>query len=109
MDDFIRDELILDKKEDYDEVLITIDNSNRVSRIAAKYYVEPTIPEQRIHMYESEIKWLRWGLTRPSTDPNHVTESEARSRISRYKHIIELIKSVEAASCGDTSGSSNQP
>jgi len=108
LDDYIQNEFILDKNNEDDEVLITVNKDNRVSRIDAKYALESTIPDLYIEMYEAYIKWPPRKLYQGAEHAEQETEEQARARIPQYKKYIELIKSVEAAACGSASGNSNQ-
>lgn len=99
-------DILLDEKDEFDEVLITLNKSKRVSRVISKYAVLPTIPEVGIHIFESYIKWPPMRIFQGPNGADQETEEQARARIPQYKHYIELIKSEEAAACGDTSGNS---
>lgn len=105
--DFIQDEFIMDKKNEDDEVLITVDKSNRVSRVDAKYEQETSVPVQHIRRYEAYIKFPPQKLYQGAEHVEEETEEQARARIPQYKKYIELIKSVEAAACGGASDNSN--
>jgi hypothetical protein len=104
----IQGDILLDEKEEFDEVLITLDKNNRVSRIASKFEVVPTTPAFGIDHFESYIKWPPRAIFQGPNGADQETESEARAKIPQYKRFIELIKSEETAVCSGIPGNSNQ-
>jgi hypothetical protein len=92
-------DILLDEKEEFDEVLITLDKNNRVSRVATKYAVYPSIPRVGIDIFESYIKWPPRAIFQSPTGVGQESESEAKAKIPQYKKYIELIKNEETAAC----------
>jgi len=101
-------DILPDEKEEFDEVLITVDKSNRVSRVASKYAVLPTIPKTGIDIFESYVKWPPRAIFQGPNGADQESESEAKAKIPQYKKFIELIKSEEAAACKGTSAKYKQ-
>ncbi len=88
---FTEGDILLDKKGEYDEVLLTLDDDHRISKVASKYAVYPTIPEQGIDLFKAYIR-------RPSLF-SVPQESSLDAEIARYKQYIELIKQEEIEAC----------
>jgi hypothetical protein len=95
----IQGDILLNEKNEFDEVLLTLDQNYRVSQVASKYAVFPTIPQQGIHLFEAYIKWPPRAIFQSATGADQETESEARAKIPQYKQYIDLIKREEAAAC----------
>lgn len=96
---FTEGDIILDGKEKFDEVLISLDKSNRVSQVASKYAVLPSIPKQGINHFKGYIK-RPWRVLIDS--PSGVimeTQSNVNANVIKYKQFIELIKNEEAVAC----------
>ena len=108
LDNFIQDELILDKQEQYDDALITIDKNDKVSRVSAIYFGETSTPAQDIERFEDFIKRPPQRIYQGPVHAEQETEEQARARIPQYKKTIEMIKNVEAAVCHGKSGKTNQ-
>lgn len=90
---FTQGDIVLNEKEEFDEVLLTLDKNNRVSQVASKYAVLPMIPNDGVDMFESYIKWPLYQ------SPWQESLGSANTRILQYKQYIKLIKNEEAASC----------
>ena len=90
---FTQGDILLNEKEEFDEVLLNLDNKNRISLVASKFAVQPMIPQDGIDLFESYIKSPQYQ------SPWQETLSSPDARISAYKKFIELIQKEEAAAC----------
>lgn len=92
-------DIVQDEKEEFDEALISLDKSNRISQVASKYAVLPSIPKQCIDGFEGYIKRPRRGLVDSPSGVILESQGSVNANIIRYKQYIELIKNEEAAAC----------
>ena len=104
----MQEDILLNEKEDYDEVLVVLNKDNKVIKAHSKYKAFPTVPQTGIEMQEAHIKWPPMRIFQGPNGVDQETEEQARARIPQYKRYIELIKSEEAAACGGTSVNTTQ-
>jgi hypothetical protein len=96
---FTEGDILVDEKEEFDEVLINLDSTNRVSKVTSKYAVLPTLPKQGIDMFAAFIA-RPYGVFVDS--PSGVImepKTSVDAKVIRYKQFINLIKNEEASAC----------
>lgn len=88
---FTEGDILLGKKGEYDEVLLMFDDALRISKVASKYAVYPSIPEQGINLFKAYIE-------HPSLRSVPQASSQD-AELAKYKQYIELIKQEEIEAC----------
>lgn len=106
---FTEGDIQLDEKEEFDEVHIGLNKSNKVSQVASKFAVYPTIPKLGIDMFAAFIKRPYGVFVDSASGVIMEPQSSINAKVARYKQYIELIKNEETVACKGFSSTFKQP
>lgn len=97
---FTEADILLDEKEEFDEVLIKLDKSNKVSQVSSKFAALVSIPKNGIELFKAYVN-------RPELIDTQL-QGGINDELTKYKHYIVLIENEEAISCKGTSTKVNK-